>query len=62
MPDYDLSLGYQVNVTVYGKILDDKYTRLLYQSSGTGFGDGLSFGSGSEKERVKNFSAEAVSF
>ena len=30
MPDYDLSLGYQVNVTVYGKILDDKYTRLLY--------------------------------
>lgn len=30
MPDYDLSLGYQVNVTVYGKTLDDKYTRLLY--------------------------------
>ena len=30
MPDYDLSSDIAVNVTVYGKILDDKHTRLLY--------------------------------
>ncbi len=30
MPDYDLSKGNQVTVTIYGKILDEKYTNLLY--------------------------------
>ena len=30
MPDYDLSEKYQVMVKVYGKIIDDKYTRLLF--------------------------------
>ena len=30
MPDYDLTNGSQVKVTVYGKILDEKYTNLLY--------------------------------
>lgn len=30
MPDYDLSKGNQVSVTIYGKILDEKYTNLLY--------------------------------
>ena len=30
MPDYDLSVSNQVAVTVYGKILDEKYTFILY--------------------------------
>lgn len=30
MPDYEFTQGNQVNVTVYGKTLDDKYTHLLY--------------------------------
>ncbi len=31
MPDYNLSIGNQVGVTVYGKILDDNYTKLLFE-------------------------------
>lgn len=31
MPDYDLSVGNQVTVKVYGKILDKKYTFILYE-------------------------------
>lgn len=30
MPDYDFSVSNQVAVTVYGKILDEKYTYILY--------------------------------
>lgn len=30
MPDYDFSSGMQVDVTVYGKTLDDKYMHILY--------------------------------
>ncbi len=30
MPDYDLTKGNQVSVTIYGKILDEKYTNLLF--------------------------------
>ncbi len=30
MPDYDFSVSGQVGVTVYGKILDENYTRVLY--------------------------------
>lgn len=30
MPDYDLSRGNQVTVTIYGKVLDEKYTNLLF--------------------------------
>lgn len=32
MPDYDLSDSNQVAVTVYGKILDDRYTHILYDN------------------------------
>lgn len=31
MPDYDLSVGNQVGVTVYGKVLDENYTNLLFE-------------------------------
>ena len=31
MPDYDLARSEQVSVTVYGKILDDKYMHILYE-------------------------------
>lgn len=31
MPDYNLSVGNQVGVTVYGKILDENYTKLLFE-------------------------------
>jgi ATP-dependent DNA helicase RecG len=30
LPDFDLQDSHQVKVTVYGKILDEKYTQLLY--------------------------------
>lgn len=30
LPDYDFSTGIQVDVTVYGKTLDDKYMHILY--------------------------------
>ena len=30
MPDYDFSITQQVNVRVYGKVLDENYTRLLF--------------------------------
>ena len=30
MPDYDLSIGNQVSVKVYGKILDERYTYILF--------------------------------
>ena len=30
MPDYDFSIKQQVNVRVYGKVLDENYTRLLF--------------------------------
>lgn len=30
MPDYDFSSGVQVEVTVYGKTLDDNYMHILY--------------------------------
>ena len=30
MPDYDFSSGVQVDVTVYGKTLDDNYMHILY--------------------------------
>ena len=30
MPDYNISSGTQVEVTVYGKILDDNYMHILY--------------------------------
>lgn len=33
MPDYDLSDRNQVSVTVYGKILNKKYTQLLYSNN-----------------------------
>ncbi|MDO8548826.1 MAG: ATP-binding protein, partial [Ignavibacteria bacterium] len=31
LPDYDLSESSRVKVTIYGKILDENYTKLLYQ-------------------------------
>lgn len=31
MPDYDLSEFNQVNVTVYGKVLNDNYTKVLFE-------------------------------
>ncbi len=31
MPDYDLTIANQVSVTVYGKILDDRYTYILFK-------------------------------
>lgn len=31
MPDYDLSVGNQVGVTIYGKVLDENYTNLLFE-------------------------------
>lgn len=31
MPDFDLSTADQVNVTVYGKVMDEKYTYILFQ-------------------------------
>jgi ATP-dependent DNA helicase RecG len=31
MPDYDLSTPQKVAVTVYGKVLDENYTRLLFE-------------------------------
>lgn len=31
MPDYNLSVGNQVGVTVYGKVLDENYTNLLFE-------------------------------
>lgn len=30
MPDYDLAIGNQVSVKVYGKILDERYTNILF--------------------------------
>lgn len=33
MPDYNLSVGNQVGVTVYGKVLDENYTKLLFEHS-----------------------------
>jgi ATP-dependent DNA helicase RecG len=33
MPDYDLSTDNQVTVTIYGKILNEAYTQLLYCNS-----------------------------
>lgn len=33
LPDYNLSNVNQVAVTVYGKILDEKYTQLLYKNN-----------------------------
>ena len=30
MPDYDLSNGNQVRVKIYGKILDERYTYILF--------------------------------
>ncbi|MBR3787911.1 MAG: putative DNA binding domain-containing protein [Firmicutes bacterium] len=32
MPDYDLSKENKVSVTIHGKVLDDKYTRLLFSN------------------------------
>lgn len=32
MPDYDFSIGNQVGVTIYGKILDENYTRVLFEN------------------------------
>jgi predicted transcriptional regulator containing an HTH domain and an uncharacterized domain shared with the mammalian protein schlafen len=32
MPDYDLSRYQQVRVTVYGKILNDNYTKILFEN------------------------------
>lgn len=32
MPDYDLSTSNRVSVSIYGKILDNNYTRLLYNN------------------------------
>ena len=61
MPDYDLSLGYQVNVTVYGKILDDKYTRLLYDHPELDL-ETVYLLDQVQKGKGKELSAEAVSF
>ena len=33
MPDYDLSENERVKVTVYGKILDEKYSQLLFEKT-----------------------------
>lgn len=33
LPDYNLSNANQVSVTIYGKILDEKYTQLLYRNN-----------------------------
>ena len=32
MPDYDLSIVNQVSVKIYGKILDERYTYILFQN------------------------------
>jgi len=32
LPDYDFSIPQQVGVTVYGKVLDDNYTRVLFNN------------------------------
>ena len=32
MPDYDLSKHNQVRVTVYGKVLNDNYTKILFEN------------------------------
>ena len=32
MPDYDLSRYDQVRVTVYGKVLNDNYTKILFEN------------------------------
>lgn len=32
LPDYDLSSPHQVSVTVYGKIIDDNYSRVLFDN------------------------------
>ena len=32
MPDYDLSVNQQVNVTVYGEVLDGNYTKVLFDN------------------------------
>ena len=32
LPDYDLSIPQQVGVTVYGKILDENYTKVLFEN------------------------------
>ncbi|MCI8401639.1 MAG: transcriptional regulator [Lachnospiraceae bacterium] len=32
LPDYDLSVQRQVKVTVYGKVLDENYTQVLFQN------------------------------
>lgn len=31
MPDYDFSVGNQVTVTVYGKVLDENYCKVLFE-------------------------------
>ena len=31
MPDYDFSVGNQVSVTVYGKVLDENYCKVLFE-------------------------------
>lgn len=31
MPDYDFSVGNQVSVTVYGKVLDENYSKVLFE-------------------------------
>lgn len=33
MPDYDLSVDGRVKVTLYGKILDEKYTKILFEKT-----------------------------
>ena len=33
MPDYDLSVEGRVKVTLYGKILDEKYTKMLFEKT-----------------------------
>lgn len=32
LPDYDLSVSQQVGVTVYGKVLDENYTKVLFEN------------------------------
>ena len=32
LPDYDLSIPQQVGVTIYGKILDENYTKVLFEN------------------------------
>lgn len=33
MPDYDISENERIKVTLYGKILDDKYTKILFEKT-----------------------------